>query len=323
MASETPPLVVSEPNGIATTDEHAFVASASPAMRTLERTVQDIACTDMPVLIIGESGTGKGALAYRIHQLSHRRQDSFVRVNCSALEPAGFANGMHKSGNGANGSNGDSGLASGTLFFDEIGELDAACQLKLLDTLSDEAIPTVSPRVIACTRHDLQNSVRTRRFREDLYYRICGVCLRLPALRQRKEDIATLVDFFMSKYATVFGRPKPEITAFGLRRLIHHAWPGNIRELEHAIQKLVVLGDEEVAFADLKQPRKEPRAVPAEYVSLKQASREASRQAERELILKALTRTRWNRKQAAQQLQISYKALLYKLKQTGLDSLGE
>ena len=320
MASETPPLVVSETSALAANDEHMFVATVSPAMRTVERTVHDIASTDMPVLIIGESGTGKGALAYRIHHLSHRRNDSFLRINCSALEPAAFANGMQKPGNG---SNGHSGIGPGTIFFDEIGELDPACQLKMLDMLSDETIPALSPRVIACTRHDLQTAVRARRFREDLYYRICGVCLRLPPLRQRKDDIAALVDFFMSKYAIAFGRPKPEVSELGMRRLMNHGWPGNIRELEHSIQKLVVLGDEEVAFSELKAARKEPRPVSGEYVSLKQAAREASRLAERELILKALTRTRWNRKQAAQQLQISYKALLYKLKQAGLDSLGE
>jgi len=177
-------------------------------------------------------------------------------------------------------------------------------------------------RIIASTRRDLELEMRQGRFREDLYYRICGVCLRLLPLRQRKEDIPALTEYFLVKYAALLGHRKPEISAPTLRRLMDYPWPGNIRELEYAIQKIVAVGDERAALADLDKSNCDPPASDLEPISLKQAARAASRQAEKELILKVLSRTRWNRKRAAKELQISYKALLYKMKQGGLDSAG-
>jgi two-component system response regulator AtoC len=171
-------------------------------------------------------------------------------------------------------------------------------------------------RLICGTVRDLEAEVRSGRFREDLYYRINGVCLRLPPLRQRKEDIADLMNHFLAKYAEDFHRPIPVLSA-DTRQLFHdYAWPGNIRELEDAAKAIVALGDEAVAMGGLRAMlMKSERTVGEERISLKQAARAASREAEKELILKVLTRTRWNRRRAAQQLQISYKALLYKLKQ--------
>jgi two-component system response regulator AtoC len=163
--------------------------------------------------------------------------------------------------------------------------------------------------------------MREGHFREDLYYRISGMCIRLLALRQRKEDIPGLVNFFLRKYSALFGRDKPEISQTAMRAFIDYSWPGNIRELEHCVQKIIALGDERVALTDLRASRKEP-VLEGNGVSLKQAARAASRQAEHELILRVLARTRWNRKRAAQELGISYKALLYKMKQVGIDSAG-
>ncbi len=164
--------------------------------------------------------------------------------------------------------------------------------------------------------------MRAGRFRQELYYRIDGVCLRLPPLRRRKEEIPGLVAYFLAKYAALFGRPQFSLSSQSLQILLDHSWPGNIRELENVVKKIVVVGDERIAVADLGPSRAEsPSAIGvAEGASLKQAARKASREAERELILKALARTRWNRKRAAQELQISYKALLYKLKQIGIDN---
>ena len=301
-----------------TNGDHVFVPSVNPAMRALERTMADIAATDMPVLVLGESGTGKGAIAYRIHQLSRRRHQPFVKLNCAALA-GDFLNGSFSNGGSQN-------VHHATLFFDEIGELDAALQTKLVYALPDgdpeETEGSLGARIISASRCNLEKEMRGGRFREDLYFRLSGICLRLPLLRQRKDDIPLLAEHFLTKYAALFGRRKPELGTRTLQLLLEHSWPGNIRELEHAMQKVVALGDEQVALSDLRGPRTQepPAAGEAEGLSLKQAARAASRQAERELILKVLSRTRWNRKRAAQELQISYKALLYKLKQIGVDS---
>ena len=306
---------------LATNGDHFFVPSVSPGMRSLERTVMDIAVTEMPVLIIGESGTGKGAVAYRIHQISRRSGEAFLKLSCAALDPEFFSSHLPANGEG-------SPLHAGTVFLDEVGELESACQPRLLYALPDSDVAQNSrmgARLISATRRNLEKEMRSGRFREDLYYRLNGVCLRLPTLRQRREDIPALAEHFLMRYAALLGRRKPELSESAMRILLDHAWPGNIRELEHAMQKVVALGDERLALEELhsgKTAEAGPEREAGEMVSLKQAARAASRRAERELILKVLSRTRWNRKRAAQELQISYKALLYKLKQIGLDSAG-
>ena len=300
--------------------DHPFVCSSNPAMMALERTMAELAATDMPVLVMGESGTGKGAIAYRIHQLSQRRRQPFVKMNCAALS-GDFLNGPFHNGNAQH-------LHEATLFLDEISELDASLQSKLVHALPDGDVEDdthrLGARIISATRCNLEKEMRQGRFREDLYYRLSGVCLRLPLLRHRKEDIPGLAEHFLTKYAAQLGRRKPELTSRGMQVLLEHTWPGNIRELEHAMQKIAALGEERMALADLRgawTPQAGPGAE-LENTSLKAAARAASRQAERELILKVLSRHRWNRKRAAQELQISYKALLYKLKQIGVDSAG-
>ena len=295
-----------------------FVPAVSAAMRQVERTVSHIAATDLPVLISGESGTGKGALALRIHQLSKRTQDAFMRMNCAAFTPKLF----QERGIDDKWSN---WAGCGTLFLDEIADLEISCQRRLLNAILDG--DRVGPehnakvRVIAATRCNLQKEMRDGHFREDLYYRISGICLRLPSLRQRKEDIPVLTDCFLSKYAALLGKNKPQLSSRTMSRFLEYAWPGNIRELEYTVQKIVALGDEHLALEGLSVAyTPAPKGTTGEGFSLKQAARAASRQAERELILKVLAQTRWNRKLAARQLQISYKALLYKLKQIGVDS---
>jgi DNA-binding NtrC family response regulator len=319
MDPETPNEPGGKPAASAANGDYSFVPAVSAAMRAIERTINDIAGADIPVLFLGETGTGKGAAAYRIHQLSRRQKEPFIKVNCPSLSAEFFKIGR-ASGLGQTAIWG----ASGTLFLDEIGELDPTCQPKLLYALPDgEPAPSAAysgMRVIACSGRDLEQEVRAGRFREDLYYRISGVCLRIPALRHRKEDIPALLDFFLLKYSALFGRRKPEISTATLRAFTDYCWPGNVRELEYAVQKLVALGDERTVVADLRNGPTEPTSEGTEGLSLKQAARAASRQAERELILKVLARTRWNRKRAAQELSISYKALLYKLKQMGLDA---
>jgi two-component system response regulator AtoC len=169
----------------------------------------------------------------------------------------------------------------------------------------------------------LEPEVKAGKFREDLYYGVSGVCLRLPPLRQRKEDIPLLRDWFLSAAARDFCRPVPVLSPETQNFFLEYSWPGNIRELKDAARAIVALGDETLAMGGLRSLlRRVDRSGSSEKISLKDAARAASREAEREIILQVLARTRWNRRRAAQELQISYKALLYKLKQIGYEEYG-
>src|ERR1700723_2247944 len=310
-------------------EDREFVGGICTAMQTLESVLAEIAVTNIPVLLVGESGTGKAMFAHRLHSLSTRSEERLVSITCAAMNPALLTAELELNVNGV------SGIPSqensiGSAFFEEISELDAACQRSLLYALPGDAAPrrgSLSARVISATSRNLDEEMRSGRFRSELYYRINGVCLRLPPLRDRREDIPILVESFLSKHAAQFGRPRPSLSPRTLRILLEHSWPGNIRELENVVKKIIALGDEQLAVSELASAPAEATAeapvegAEARGYSLKAASRAASREAERGLILKALARTRWNRKRAAQELQISYKSLLYKLKQIGvLDS---
>jgi two-component system response regulator AtoC len=223
----------------------------------------------------------------------------------------------------------DQDFGSGTLFLQEIGDLALASQAKLAQILSGiqgKENTSFRARLICGSARELEPEVRLGKFREDVYYRISGVCLRLPPLRQRSEDLMPLTNFLLRKYAREFGRPVPVLSPQTEQLFKEYSWPGNIRELSDAVRAIVVLGDESLAMGGLRAilTRTDSNHVATpdgmERVSLKQAARAASREAEKELILKALTRTRWNRRRAAQDLQISYKALLYKLKQIGFSN---
>jgi DNA-binding NtrC family response regulator len=298
-------------------------------IRALERSIVDIAPTDIPVLLVGECGTGKEVVALEIHRFSSRSDEAFVKCGCAGLTPDSLAARL-KCGDGSTGNRTTSG---GSLFLDEISNLDLASQARLLDMLPDGTGVTpenyVSMRIISSTTRNLEEEMRCGRFREELYYRINGVNLRLPPLRQRKDDISGLLDFFLKKYASLFGRSEPRLSSATVDILLSYSWPGNIRELENVARKIVALGNEHLAVGDLSNGNvpKAAESAPdsssgnghATGQSLKQVSREASRHAERAMILKQLERTHWNRKKTARDLQISYKALLYKLKQLGLD----
>ena len=303
-------------------EEWGFVGGMCAAMQTLENVVAEIAPTNIPVLLVGESGAGKEMFARRIHHLSANSDELLVKIACASMNPANFAGelGLNKSDI----SEDEVKTFNRTVFFDEISELDSSCQRSLVYALPDgEAKPrrgSLAARVISTTNRNLDDEMRAGRFRSELYYRINGVCLRLPPLRDRKEDIPLLVESFLTRYAAEFGRPRPSLSPRALRMLLDYSWPGNIRELENAVKKIVALGAENLALPDLVAEPIETRTEvggPRNY-SLKAAARAASREAEREMILEALARTRWNRKRAAQELQISYKSLLYKLKQIGL-----
>lgn len=216
------------------------------------------------------------------------------------------------------------GTFRGTIFLDEINELDSAGQRQLLDLLPDgNGIQNGSSggaRLISTSRRNLEEELRTGKFAEELYFRLNGVSVRIPALRDRKEDIPDLANFFLTKYTSLFERQRPALSGELLARLANYSWPGNVRQLENAMKKIVATGDPDLALADLVEISQDVAKAGGEAIpSLKATSRAASRNAERELISRALTRTHWNRKKAAMELQISYKALLYKLKQLGLE----
>jgi len=313
-----------------------FVHGTSPSMRALQRTITDIASTDIPVLLIGESGTGKEVAALEIHRLSRHREEPFVKCGCSGLSGDSLSARLQRAEN----ISAAEAATNGSLFLDGINHLEMSAQGRLLHMLPDgsgaPAQGCHSMRVISSTTRNLEEEMKSGRFQAELYYRINGVHLRLPPLRDRSEDIPALLEFFFKKYTSLFERAEPKISDSTMSLLLRHTWPGNIRELENVARKIVALGDEHLATHDLSVENGSKAPDPLRGVSkisetvyshgptrsLKEAARAASRVAERAMILTQLERTHWNRKKAARELQISYKALLYKLKQLGLDGSG-
>jgi two-component system, NtrC family, response regulator AtoC len=286
-----------------------WVESVSAGMRTVEAVIRELSQNDVPVLVVAEHGSGKAAAAARIHALSGR-----------AAEPFEVYQGREASEQMLAASDGQ----GGTVYLQEVGDLTAAAQKELVRQIGwNGAKQRRVPRFICGTSRELEPEVRAAKFREDLYYGISGVCLRLPPLRQRREDIPVLRGWFLSTAARDFCRPVPVLSAETQSFFLEYNWPGNIRELKDAARAIVALGDETLAMGGLRSlMRRVDRGGNGEKISLKDAARAASREAEREIILQVLTRTRWNRRRAAQELQISYKALLYKLKQIGYEGQG-
>jgi two-component system, NtrC family, response regulator AtoC len=296
----------------------SFVYGQGAVMRALDAMAAEIARTDISVLLVGESGTGKEVYARRIHRLSGDHQAPLRKMNCASLSPETLmAQVQDCLGGGAE------SHCPGTLFLDGVEELNADCQRRLLSLLPDGEPASGQfsrVRLISSASRSLEREVEAGRFRRELFFRINGVCLRLPALRERKEDIRALLEHFLARYAGELKKAIPSLSGEATELLLSHHWPGNIRELENMAKQIVVLGDSKLALGDIQtaalrgfRPHEGERAS-----SLKVAARAASRRTERELILKALEHTRWNRKRAAQELQISYKSLLYKIKQIGM-----
>ena len=296
-----------------------FVEGVSPSMRSVEAVMREVAQSEVPVLLLAERGAGKTATGRRIHDLSRHGRQWFRVVPCATLEPGKFGSG-----------DGPAGASRiGTVFLEEVSELSREGQAWLLQAMTrgksngGHAHAQDLPRLICGSARDLEAEVRAGSLREDLYYRISGVCLRLPPLRQRREDIPMLMEHFLLKYARDFQRTVPTLSAETHRLFQEYSWPGNVRELENAAKAIAALGDEAVAMGGLRAMLlRSDLGSSGARVSLKQASRAASREVEKEIILRALTRTRWNRRRAAEELQISYKALLYKLKQMGCSEYG-
>jgi two-component system, NtrC family, response regulator AtoC len=307
----------------------------SLAMQGVRQRVERAAGLNVPILILGESGTGKEVLARFIHSWSPWRTGPFVKVNCPAIpgtllesELFGFQKGAFT---GANSEKpGRIELAQdGTLFLDEIAELDASLQAKLLHVLQDGHFTRIGDReerrmdarIICATNRNLQHEMDSGAFRSDLFYRINVISISLPPLRERREDIPYLVEYLRGLFNQRFKREAASPSGETLHLLQQRDWRGNIRELENCMARYVILGSEEAFFAD----REEKKPVSLTYeptadgqIPLKRISQQVTRQMERDLILKVLQANHWNRRKAAEVLKISYRALLYKVRQAGL-----
>ena len=302
--------------------QSVMIPGVSSAISVLQRVLPDIASTDIPILILGESGTGKDIIAAEIHRLSPQRKQPFVKLSCSSisLDSLLAAGRDRQDGNGA--------PKVGTILLDEVSGLSFEQQTRLLNLLPDSGTASANSlcfRLISTSTKDLTPAMRSGNFREELYFRLNGFCLRIPLLRQRKEDIPLLFSTFVNKYAKLFGRQQPNVKNSTIDLLIEYSWPGNVRELENFARKIVLFGDDQLAIDELAVNGGTNGADEifsnghaTDSLSLKQAAREASRKVERKMILESLEETHWNRKRSARELQISYKALLYKLKQLGL-----
>jgi two-component system response regulator AtoC len=332
-------------------------------MREVRDLIARVADTDVTVLVRGESGTGKELVARAVHASSPRRHRTFVKVNCAALpsellesELFGFERGAFTGA--IQQKPGKFEFAhEGTMFLDEISEMHQPLQSKLLQVLQDGEFARlggrqdvhVDVRVVAATNRDLEIAVANGLFREDLFFRLNVVCITLPPLRQRRDEIPLLTGRFLRQYAEHYNKPPIALAGDTLRLFSEYDWPGNVRELENLLKRAVILGSDEsirreiadaiagrtrvspipalqprptsvaTPTADLPPPVAPPEPPPALTGSLKDIARHAAREAERELIYRTLQQTRWNRREAAEILGVSYKALLYKIKEADLD----
>ena len=314
-----------------------IVFGRTEAMRAVRERLAKLAGANVPVLIQGESGTGKDIVARMIHAASPWKSGPWVKVNCPAIpgtllesELFGYEKGAFTGAYGAK--PGRVEMAHrGTLFLDEISELDLGLQSKLLQLLQDgqfcrigaQEDKKVEVRVVCATNRKLEQEIENGTFRSDLVYRINVVNLHLPPLRERAADIPELVEYFLEYHNRKYNCRAKSLSLDLMNVLAKYHWPGNIRELENLIKRYVILGSEDVITSDL-QPREQSffnAEIPVDgQISLKKLTRAAVRELERKVILKVLQTHHWNRKRAAKALSISYRALLYKIRDAGLPS---
>src|SRR5258705_3126463 len=333
----TIPSVTSLATSLGEFPPEAVIFGRSEVMQSLRDRMDKVASANVPVLIQGESGTGKDIIARMIHGLSPWRSGPFVKVNCPAIpgtllesELFGYEK---RAFTGAYGSKpGRVEMAHrGTLFLDEISELDLSLQSKRLQLLQDgqfcrigaQEDKKVEVRVVCATNRNLGSEIEVGTFRQDLYYRINVVNLRMPSLRERRCDIEELASYFLEFYNRKYNCRARPLSNEVMSVLQKYHWPGNIRELENLVKRYVILGNEEVITNDLVA--REPDCFNPDSsfdgpTSLKKRTRQAVRELERKVILKVLQQHHWNRKQAARTLSISYRALLYKIRDAGLPS---
>ncbi len=322
------------------------VWKSEPMLRVRE-VIDQIAETDVTVLIQGESGVGKEIVARTVHHASSRAEQAFVKVNCAALpeellesELFGYEKGAFTGATARK--PGKFEVADrGTIFLDEIGEMSPALQAKLLQVLQDASFSRlggnreirVDVRVVCATNRPLEQMVAQGTFREDLFYRLNVVNVAIPPLRERREEIPTLLETFLARYAARYRKPRPRASAQLLGALERHPFPGNVRELENMVKRIVVLeGEDSILEEVYAYGRHATRRGPSPFqvlleeieatageIPLKEVGRRAALEAEREAIERVLHRTQWNRKKAAGLLGVSYKTLLQKIRECGLE----
>jgi two-component system response regulator AtoC len=356
-------------------EEYNLLFGMSDRMSKVQAILDQVAGTDITVLITGESGTGKELVAKALHKASDRANDPFIKVNCAALprellesELFGFEKGAFTGAHRRK--YGRFEMAqNGTIFLDEISEMHMDLQSKLLHALQEKQFFRIGGerevkancRILCATNKNLERMVEEGKFRRDLFYRVNVVNIAVPPLRERKDDIPILVYYFLNRYCQMYNREAFKISPRLMEMFLDYTWQGNVRELENNVKRLIILGNEVQLIADFQRKREngqygalpdngfapDPAPAPRNRASgrassqastagedgnrggqdapslsgkatLKEVSKIAQRSAEKELIEKVLGQTRWNRRKAAQILDISYKALLYKIKDCGL-----
>ncbi len=315
-----------------------------PAMLAVTQQVQRVAGTDSTILLLGESGTGKELFARAIHHLSNRREQQFVALNCAAIPEGLVENELFGHERGAYTGAGARKIGKmelahrGTIFLDEIAELPLAIQSKLLRVLEEKRFDRVGGtqpvdvdvRIITATNKDLRAAVETKTFREDLYFRVAGVPITIPPLRERGDDVQLLADAFLERFRREFRKPALTLGPRAQRALRTYSWPGNVRELQNSIERASILCDGDTIDVDglqLPSPRPTEEQVPSGMLgedfnwqgTLQEVTARAIEQIERFRINAALSAAKWNKTRAAEHLGVSYKTLLHKIRALGLE----
>lgn len=312
------------------------IIGASPAMLEVEKLVKKVASSDTTVLFLGESGTGKELFAAGVHSLSSRREKPYITINCAAIPRELLENELFGSEQGAFTSShrlklGKFEIADGgTVFLDEIGDLDMALQAKLLRFLQEKTFErlggtkqiSVNVRVIAATNVDLKEAIAEKRFREDLYYRLSVFPIHVPPLRERREDVTRLAEYFVQKYCNEMSKPVKKFSQEALKLMDRYHWPGNVRELENTVERAVILCEgryinpEHLAI----RVRTDDEIRLREGAGLKEIGQHAQMVAERAAIIRVLNETRGNKRKTAEILKIDYTTLFEKLKRYEIEN---
>ncbi|HEV2224770.1 MAG TPA: sigma-54 dependent transcriptional regulator [Candidatus Acidoferrales bacterium] len=321
------------------------IVGEHPSMQAAGQIVQRVAPTDSTVLLLGESGTGKELFARALHHLSRRKDCAFVALNCAAIPEGLVENELFGHERGAYTGAGARKIGKlelahrGTIFLDEIGELPLAIQSKLLRVLEERRFERVGGtqaidvdvRILVATNKNLQEAVERKTFREDLYFRISSVPITIPPLRERGDDVILLAEHFLERYRREFKKPSLEFTDASRARLRGHQWSGNVRELQNSIERAAILADtNEISAEDLQLPLPRPAAkeMPDGMLDdnflwdgpLEEVAQRAVQHVERFKIEAALRESKWNKSRAAEQLGVSYKTLLHKIRALGLEN---
>lgn len=334
------PQLFRTPESVDDNGKEGLFLSSSPVMTRIHSYIERYAAVNIPVLLLGESGVGKEVFARRLHRLSPRGHRNFLKINCAALPcelleselfgyEAGAFTGAVKSKPGM-----FELCNKGTIFLDEIGEIPPSLQAKLLQVLQDRqfsrlggrSVVTVDVRILAATNIDIRQALTTKKFREDLYYRLSAFTIHLPPLRERRDEIVPLLEYFMQRLGLWMGLPPRPLSPKVINACLQYSWPGNVRELENFVKRYLVLEDENAALAELR--REDDGPIEAGFcprppridspTDLKRLVRGLKAETEKEAIRMALERTDGNRTEAARLLNISTKALLQKVRLYGV-----